>query len=239
CWLAIAPLVAARYHLVSLTGVLIGPPVVLLTSIALIAGFLLLLMAAVCWPLVPLFAWVVQASLAGCELLVHQADQLGLIHYTADVPPAWLIVCYVGLLVFLVMEPLHRRWDLSVLAALAWICVGFVVAGARSAADELRCTFLAVGHGGCTVIETAEGRTLLYDAGTMTGPDVTRRHIAPYLWSRGIKRVDEVFLSHAHLDHYNGLESLLERFSVGQVTCTPTFAERQVPGVSQTLAAVE
>jgi competence protein ComEC len=59
----------------------------------------------------------------------------------------------------------------------------------------MRCTFLAVGHGGCTVIETPDGRTLLYDAGAITGPDVTRRIIAPYLWSRGIRRIDEVFLS--------------------------------------------
>ena len=52
------------------------------------------------------------------------------------------------------------------------------------ASDELRCTFLAVGHGGAIVLETPDGRTLLYDAGAMGGPEVTQRHIAPFLWSR-------------------------------------------------------
>jgi competence protein ComEC len=99
----------------------------------------------------------------------------------------------------------------------------------------LRCTFLAVGHGGCTVLETPDGRTLLYDTGAMAGPDVVRRRIAPYLWYRGIRHIDEVFLSHADLDHFNGLVALLERFTVAQATSTPTFAERPNEGVRITL----
>src|SRR5262249_31522334 len=84
-----------------------------------------------------------------------------------------------------------------------------------------------------------EGRTLLYDAGALAGPDVTRRQIAPFLWNRGIRRIDEVFLSHADLDHFNGLPSLLERFTVGRVTCTPSFADRTIGGVRLTIDALE
>ena len=87
-------------------------------------------------------------------------------------------------------------------------------------------------------METPDGRTLLYDAGALGGPDVTRRQIAPFLWSRGIRRIDEVFLSHADLDHFNGLPELLDRFAVGQVTCTPTFADKNTEGVRETLDAL-
>ena len=103
-------------------------------------------------------------------------------------------------------------------------------------ADELRITFVAVGHGGCAVIETPDGRTLLYDAGAITGPEVAQRHVAPFLWSRGIHRIDEVFLSHADLDHFNGVVDLLDRFPIGQVTCTPTFADKETAAVRYTLA---
>ena len=48
-----------------------------------------------------------------------------------------------------------------------------------------------------------------------------------------------MFLSHADLDHFNGLPALLERFSVGQVTSTPTFADKSTPGVRETLVALE
>ncbi len=88
------------------------------------------------------------------------------------------------------------------------------------------------------MIEVPDGRTLLYDAGSLGGPDVTRRQIAPFLWSRGIRRLDEVFLSHADTDHFNGLPALLDRFAVGQVSCTPTFADKQIAAVRHTLTCL-
>lgn len=238
-WLAAAPLVASRFHVVAPVGVLIGPPVVLLSSIALLSGFLLLLAALLCGPLVPLFAWATHWSLAGCEFLVDHGDRLpGGRWYVADVPEWWLWVFYVGLMAAFMVGPLRRRTGTAVAFGLVWLVVGLLGRPAQPAADELRCTFLAVGHGGCTVLETPDGRVLLYDAGAMTGPDVTRRQIAPFLWSRGVRRVDEVFLSHADLDHFNGLPALLERFAVGGVTCTPTFTAKDMPGVRETLAAL-
>jgi competence protein ComEC len=241
-WLCLLPLVAARYQVVSLAGLVIGPPLVLLTSTALIAGFLLLPAALLCPPVLPVFAWVTGCCLAACDALVSLSEHFpGSYWYIGRVPDWWLWVFYPGLLAFLTLESLqkYRRWGL--LLGLAWLCVGLVgLSGAMAIPpDELRCTFLAVGHGGCTVLETPDGRTLLYDAGALGGPDVTRRQIAPYLWYRGIRRIDEVFLSHADLDHFNGLPALLERFSVGQVTCTPTFADKNAPGVRLTLAALD
>lgn len=214
----------------------LGPPLILLTSIALIAGFLLLLTSILCWPLVPLFAFVTATCLRLCEWLVDRGDALPGGHwYVGVVPEWWLWVFYVGLLAVLMLRPLRQQWRWAGLALVGWLALGLVGSvAARPAADELRVTFLAVGHGGCTVLET-DGRVLLYDAGAMGGPEVTSRHIAPFLWGRGVRRIDEVFLSHADLDHYNGLAALSERFAIGQVTCTPTFADRASPAVRLTL----
>jgi competence protein ComEC len=100
-------------------------------------------------------------------------------------------------------------------------------------------TFLSVGHGGCTVLELPDGRVIVYDAGTMIGPDAVRRSMAPYLWHRGIRRIDELFISHADLDHYNGVNEMLRRFAVGRVTLTPSFADKSTPEVAGTLASIQ
>jgi competence protein ComEC len=137
-----------------------------------------------------------------------------------------------------ILPKIDRRW-LFPAAISGWLVVGLLAGLARSTPDEMRVTFVAVDHGGCAVIETPDGRVLLYDVGATAGPDVTRRQVAPFLWSRGIRRIDEVFLSHADLDHFNGLVPLLDRFAVGQVTLTPTFSEKPTGGVRATLDALE
>jgi competence protein ComEC len=239
-WLAEAPLVAADVHVVSPVALLIGPPLMLLSVVALASGFLLLLTAAVAWPLAPLFALPAGWSLTGCDWLVSKSLEVpGSSWYVSDTPAWWLWVLYLGLLAVLLLGPVRRRWGWALLAGAVWLCVGLLAVLPQRPADELRCTFLAVGHGGCTVLEAPDGRVLLYDAGALGGPDVTRRHIAPYLWSRGVRRVDEVFLSHADLDHFNGLVELMDRFAVGQVTLTPTFADKATGGVRLTLEEID
>jgi competence protein ComEC len=149
------------------------------------------------WPLAHLAAAVTQWSLAGCDFLVARGEGWPRTYfYVADVPAWWTWVFYLALFAALTIPRVRQRWQQLGVAMLAWLCVGLVSGALRPTPPEFRCTFLAVGHGGCTVLETADGRIVLYDAGSMSGPDVTRRFIAPYLWSRGIRRIDEVILSH-------------------------------------------
>ena len=97
--------------------------------------------------------------------------------------------------------------------------------------DSLRCTFLAVGHGTCVVIEMPDGRVLVYDAGRMGLPQTGGRLVSSYLWHRGIHHVDALVISHADADHYNAVPDLLERFSVGTVFVSPVMFRDADPGV--------
>jgi competence protein ComEC len=218
--------------------VLLGPPLVVLTSIALVSGFLLLVAS----PLGPLAAWpfarATESSLAACEWMVHLGDRIPFGHAYSPAPPAWWLAGFYALAAATVLLGGKRARQFFA-GVLAWTAFGLVLSFQPRTSDEARVTFLAVGHGGCVVIETPDGRVLLYDAGTTAGPDAVRRAVAPYLWRRGIGRIDEVFLSHADLDHFNGVPELLRRFGVGRVTVTPTFADKQTPGVEAALAALE
>lgn len=233
-----APLILAWQNIASPAGILLGPPLILLTSLALIAGFLLLFASIIgswlAWP----FAFVVHNALAACATLVHDVQSWPGMWVFAPGPSAWWLVGFHLLLIGVVLFDAKPRMKCAV-GLFLWTVFGLLLSFERRTSDELRVTFLSVGHGGCAVIETPDGRVLLYDAGTSSGPDLVRRTVAPYLWSRGIARIDELFLSHADLDHFNGVSELLQRFPVGQVTLTPSFAEKPSPGVAETIAALD
>jgi competence protein ComEC len=228
----LVPLVAFHYHTFSWQAFLIGPPVVFFSSVALGAGFILLLTGLLIPPLAFIPAQVLRLSLYLTDAIVGLADSLsrGKVYF-ADLPLWWIGSFYVGLALALFSARTVAIRRGLILAGIVWLGLGLVVVGFRPNPGELRCTFLAVGHGGCAVIEAPDGRVLLYDVGSISGPEVMRSHVQPFLWSRGITRVDQVILSHADLDHFNGLPDLLDRFSVGEVICTPTFSNKETPGV--------
>jgi len=237
-FLANTPLLVTEQNLVSPVGLLVGPPLVLLTSIALVCGFLLLLLAGV-----PLLSDVLAActrwSLAAAEWCVHRADGLPLgSMYVPSLPGWWLVGFYALVAVIVLRGWRASRWFL--LAMVAWIALAALWPTTTDRPpDELRTTFLSVGHGGCIVLEMPDGRCFLYDCGTTAGPDVVRRVIAPYLWSRGIRDVDELFVSHADADHFNGIGELVRRFRVGRVTFTPSFAEKPAADVAEVVAILK
>jgi competence protein ComEC len=113
------------------------------------------------------------------------------------------------------------RWQVAALCL--WIIVGLTTALSRPLlrGETVECSFVAVGHGACIVVETADGQTLLYDAGSLGSPQYATQTIASYLWHRGIRRIDGIVISHADIDHYNAVPGLLRRFPVGAVYVSP------------------
>jgi len=80
-------------------------------------------------------------------------------------------------------------------------------------------TFLDVGKGDACLIRTPQGKHLLIDGGGTYNNefDIGRYVVAPYLWTKGIKKLDLIVLSHPHPDHINGLLFILKTFPVAQI----------------------
>ncbi|MTD26611.1 ComEC family protein [Erwinia sorbitola] len=76
---------------------------------------------------------------------------------------------------------------------------------------EWRVDMLDVGHGLAVVI-SRQGEATLYDTGhRWPGGDAARTHILPWLAWQGLQ-VSNIIISHAHLDHIGGLESVQAAF---------------------------
>src|SRR5207245_9640463 len=83
---------------------------------------------------------------------------------------------------------------------------------------SVRLTFLDVGQGDAAVIETAVGPVMLVDGGGVSGStDQGRAVIGPFLWERGIRRLDVVVATHPQLDHIGGLAYDAREFTIGEL----------------------
>ena len=80
------------------------------------------------------------------------------------------------------------------------------------ATGQMKVTYLNVGQGDCTIIQT-EGHNAMIDAGNNhEGKDVV-----DYLNQQGIDKLDYLILTHPDADHIGGGDDVLEKIEVEQV----------------------
>lgn len=126
--------------------------------------------------------------------------------------PGWMALYYP--LLFLALLDAGRRRRLARAVFLAGLSL-MLVAGlgsnltAVAIPDGLQVTFLDVGQGDAALIRTQEGMNVLVDGGK--DPRLLERKLR----SRGVGRLDAVFLSHPEEDHAGGLPAAFRACSVG------------------------
>ncbi len=85
--------------------------------------------------------------------------------------------------------------------------------------SRLTVTALDVGQGDAMAVDLPDGRLAIVDGGgfAMGLPDTARRVLLPYLRSRSRERVDLMVVSHAHPDHIEGLQGVMEEVPVTEL----------------------
>jgi competence protein ComEC len=240
-WLVVCPLVMARFHLVSPVAIVLGPLLGIPVALAMAAGFGIFAFGWLVPPLASLLGWVCDANLAFMQTCVTAARGVPGNHFWVPGPPDWWLAVFYGALLLWALAPRYappRRWCVALLAG--WIAVGLLVPAVVPRPQErLTCTFLSVGHGAAVVVELPGGQTLLYDAGRLGSPVRASRAVANYLWSRGIRHLDAIVISHADADHYNALPAVLDQFSTGAIYVSPVMFQARSPALEALRAAID
>jgi competence protein ComEC len=232
--IGMSPLMALAFHRVALLGAPANLLAVPLTGILVPLGFIALLVCAVSrtlglWIAVPLrfLVQILVAAVGWFSRLPHGS-------YRIPGPPTFVVVIFFILLLYAAIF-LRIEWKRSrrmfYIGSLALIAATLVIAiypfAPQFAKGKLELTVLDVGQGDSLLVVSPAGHTMLIDGGgeppsygrngSPRGPNPGEDAVSPYLWSRGIKKIDVVALTHAHQDHIGGLPAILENFHVGEL----------------------
>ena len=216
------------FHRLSPISPLLNIPAGLIAAVVTPLGLLLILIPD---PITMPIAGIVRGLL---ELLMALTDStLALPFASLRVPsvPVWLWFLYavsVGLLTFGVHRQERVWFGLGFAAALALQTAIVLMDFTPDPPEAVTVTILDVGQGDCILVEFPDGRRVLIDGGGVTAGrflglqdqstfSIGEEVVSAYLFSRRIRRLDTVVLTHAHNDHLSGLFEVLDNFKVGEI----------------------
>jgi competence protein ComEC len=164
-----------------------------------------------------------------CDLLLRWSAEIARWHAAREPewrvpdPPVWLGVLFVVALLgtAALIRRDRLRWP-SLLAVASMLALLVVSPWAMAAEPgELELTAIDVGQGDSLLLVLPRGETMLIDGGgrleygdqkRRSNLDIGEDVVSSYLWSRGIRHLDVIAVTHAHQDHAGGLRALIENF---------------------------
>lgn len=211
--LATLPIQLWFYYEVPRYSVLLNLLVLPFVGVIMVSGMITMLL-----PGTGVLGTIACLVLKGYEVLCEAFERLPFHMWNPGRPEIWQVVVYYLILVVAckvagVIKRKKEKWrqvrnkcgiaGIGLLMLLAVICLDSHFPGGSTV------TFLDVGQGECILIETGD-EVYLFDCGSSSRRNVGEYILIPYLKYRGIHQIDAVFVSHADIDHCNGIEDLLE-----------------------------
>ena len=235
-YLVSLPLITARFHVVSVIGLILNPILIPLMPGVLGLGFLTMVLGILNPDIAQLTGSVLDMLLAASARSVQTSSDSELAVFRILGPGnSWLLLFYGAFAAGLILEQrnMPKRWTTLVLLG---ICLGWMASQHRTArSDEFRADFLHVGHGSAILLRIPGHGRILFDAGSLNPPNWTARTIENQLQQQETSHIETLIVSHADSDHCNAVPNLLlsPRISIGELAVTRQFLRSPKPIVQR------
>ncbi len=225
-WIAVMPLIAYYFHIVTPLTVLLNIIVFPLVWFILVGGFIVLIIGLAFPVLVAPFAWLVSYSEIALENLVLLfSTSFRTFFYTSGPPWIWILIYYLIVILFILRERLGVKMVHVLILTLGISNIFIFTSLFGHNQGYLKLTCFDVRRGTSILIQFPNGKNMLFDTGTWSNYDVGEFVVAPFLRQERIKKIDTIVISHEHDDHCNGIPSLIERFKINNVFINKFFLQ--------------
>ncbi|WP_394921295.1 DNA internalization-related competence protein ComEC/Rec2 [uncultured Robinsoniella sp.] len=206
------PIVLYYYFEIPLYGVLLNLVVIPLMSLVLgfgiaggMAGLIFIpagiFLVSPCYYILGLYKYLCAAVL-----------NLPLAKIIVGKPDLWqMVVYYLLLLAICLIKSKQKSGEIF---KWVWGTAFMMFLISRQPGSGMRITFLDVGQGDGICIQAPGGINCLIDGGSSDVKQAGSKRIEPFLKSRGIRKIDYLFISHMDADHINGIMELLEAYAL-------------------------
>jgi len=222
--LFLLPITAFYFHQINFNGILANIVGIPLFSILILPVAILMLLSPI--PLLTVFySALFQALMYGFKKWVGFSTNLGL-NFDFIAFPAWKIMpFYLGLILLVLFIKFRKKYYLPIISI---VIFAFLFIGSEEQ-NKFKITCFDVGLGDLSLVELPDGRRIMIDSGPgeKSGGFIKNSAI-PYMKENGINHLDWVVITHAHLDHYGGLQYLLENSLVDTLVVTDDFLKRKI-----------
>ena len=222
-WLGVWPIVASYFNIVSPIAIAVNLVVIPLLFLS-IGGSIIFVLASLVADSAGIFISylliLIEKTLFNIN---HFFAQLPFAYFRTSSPSIVFMFFYYSALAVLIMPDALVFGKIRVLRKrliiMLLVLFNILIWAGNIDFDEkvLRVTFFAVGKADSALVEFPGGGKMLIDtaSGGDGRMDMAESVIAPYLWNKGIFKIDALVISHFHEDHVGGSSYILENFKVG------------------------
>jgi competence protein ComEC len=214
--LGIMPIIATVFHRITFSSLILNYAALPLVGVIMACGYIFLPFSLISSFIGQLLAealgYLINLLIGASRLL----DWFPSLSYRIPSPYFLLTIGYFLLLLLMLLPKKMKRQKIICLSLFLVSFFLLISYPFPSQTKDFKLTLIDVGQGESILVEFPGKKKMLIDGGGLYQGtfDIGERVVSPFLWEKGIKKLDYLVLTHAHPDHLKGLRAVARNFKI-------------------------